>query len=183
MSVLSDITDADVERILGIIDKLHDIEVRIEVDGMKLHVRKFSNGTRATPAMQDAGMGHAETAGAPPVAASVENPPSVSPVPAAPVVTGSEPASSIVDPGSGRESLLEVRAPMLGRFFRASSPTESPYVEIGSKVEPDDTVCMIEVMKLFNTVKAGVWGTIVEIAVENGEMVEYDTLLFRVRPK
>lgn len=183
MSGISDITHADVERILGIIDKLHDIEVRIEVDGMKLHVRKFSNGALATPAMRDDATPYVETTAAPPVAAAVEPAPSVPRKPAALSATGSEAAPSMADAGPVRESLLEVRAPMLGRFFRASSPTESPYVEIGSKVEPDDTVCMIEVMKLFNTVKAGVRGTIVEIAVENGEMVEYDTVLFRVRPE
>ena len=79
--------------------------------------------------------------------------------------------------------LLEIRAPMLGRFFRASSPSEPAYVEVGSRVQPEDTVCMLEVMKLFNTVPAGVAGTIVEILVENGAMVEHDAVLFRVRPE
>jgi acetyl-CoA carboxylase biotin carboxyl carrier protein len=82
-----------------------------------------------------------------------------------------------------KEGLIEVRAPMLGRFFRASSPSEPPYVEISVKVVPEDTICMIEVMKLFSTVKAGVSGTIVEILVENGVMVEHDTVLFLVRPE
>ena len=72
---------------------------------------------------------------------------------------------------------------MLGRFYCASSPSEPAYVEVGSKVKSEDTVCMIEVMKLFNSVQAGVSGTIVEISAQNGEMVEHDAVLFRVRPE
>jgi acetyl-CoA carboxylase biotin carboxyl carrier protein len=56
-------------------------------------------------------------------------------------------------------------------------------VELGSKVQAEDTVCMIEVMKLFNTVRAEVSGTVVEVLVENGAMVEHDAVLFRVRPE
>lgn len=194
MSSLADLTHADVERILGIIDKLHDIEVRIEVDGMKLHVRKFSDATRATAAMQSIAtpLGDAAVAQAGAAPTGVSTAPEVQrasealparPGQVAPLKANSVSPSPAADDVPERESLLEVRAPMLGRFFRAPSPTEPPYVEIGSKVEPDDTVCMIEVMKLFNTVKASVRGTIVEIVVEDGQMVEHDSLLFRVRPE
>jgi acetyl-CoA carboxylase biotin carboxyl carrier protein len=72
---------------------------------------------------------------------------------------------------------------MLGRFYTASSPSEPPFVQIGSKVGPDDTVCMLEVMKLYNTIPAGITGTVVEILVETGTMVEEDAVLFRVRPE
>ena len=72
---------------------------------------------------------------------------------------------------------------MLGRFYRASSPTEAPFVEVGTKVEAEDTVCVIEVMKLFSSVRAGVRGTVVEIVAENGEMVEHDAVLFMVKPE
>jgi acetyl-CoA carboxylase biotin carboxyl carrier protein len=73
-------------------------------------------------------------------------------------------------------------APMLGTFYRAPAPGAAPFVEVGSSVEPETLVCIIEVMKMMNSVHAGVSGTIGEICVENGEAVEYGTPLFRVEP-
>lgn len=73
-------------------------------------------------------------------------------------------------------------APMLGTFYRAPAPGAAPFVDVGSSVEPDTLVCIIEVMKMMNSVHAGVSGTIAEICVENGEAVEYGTALFRVVP-
>ena len=73
-------------------------------------------------------------------------------------------------------------APMLGTFYRAPAPGAAPFVDVGSSVEPDTLVCIIEVMKMMNSVHAGVSGTIAEVCVENGEAVEYGTPLFRVEP-
>lgn len=181
MKTIADLTQNDVERILGIVDRLNDIEVRIETEGMKLHVRKFSDASLAAAAHA----AHAAPA-APALEAQAKpslpaRPMPTEPQPAAPAASlhaQAAPASAAAEAG-----LLEVRAPMLGRFFRASSPSEPPYVDVGSKIGPDDTVCMIEVMKLFNTVKAGVSGTVVEVLAENGAMIEYDAVLFRVRPE
>lgn len=166
----ADLSQLEVERILAIVDNLNDVEVRIETGDMKLHVRKFGVASSAL-------YSHSPAA----VAASAD---SVSlttrkSLPADEVKT----ATLSPVPVAFKEGLIEVRAPMLGRFFRASSPSEPPYVEIGLKVGPEDTVCMLEVMKLFSTVKAGVSGTIIEVLVENGVMVEHDTLLFLVRPE
>ena len=178
MKTIADLTHNDVERILGIVDRLNDIEVRIETEGMKLHVRKFSDASMAAAAA------HAAPAIEAPVRQSVPaRPVPAEPQPAAPAASLHAPASPAPARAAAEAGLLEIRAPMLGRFFRASSPSEPPYVEVGSKVGPDDTVCMLEVMKLFNTVKAGVSGTIVEILVENGAMIEHDAVLFRVRPE
>ncbi len=71
---------------------------------------------------------------------------------------------------------------MLGTFFRAQAPGTPPFVEVGSRVEPDTTVCIIEVMKMMNSVPAGVAGTITEICARNAELVEYGEPLFRVEP-
>ena len=75
-----------------------------------------------------------------------------------------------------------MRAPMLGLFYRASAPGENPFVEVGQRVRADDTVCLIEVMKLFNSIRAGVDGEIVKIPAENGAMVEFDQPLIYIRP-
>jgi acetyl-CoA carboxylase biotin carboxyl carrier protein len=73
-------------------------------------------------------------------------------------------------------------APMLGTFYRSPAPGAAPFVEVGSTVEPDTIVCIIEVMKMMNSVHAGFAGTIAEVYVENGEPVEYGAPLFRVEP-
>jgi acetyl-CoA carboxylase biotin carboxyl carrier protein len=101
--------------------------------------------------------------------------PSVSPASPAPV--SAPPAAA--DAGEGR---VAINSPMLGTFYRAESPGEPPFVELGSSVEPDTIVCIIEVMKMMNSVPAGVAGTIVEICHENAKLVEYGAPLFRVEP-
>ena len=73
-------------------------------------------------------------------------------------------------------------APMLGTFYRAPAPGAAPFVDVGSAVQPSTIVCIIEVMKMMNSVHAGVAGTIAEVLVENGEPVEYGSPLFRVEP-
>jgi acetyl-CoA carboxylase biotin carboxyl carrier protein len=75
-----------------------------------------------------------------------------------------------------------IAAPMLGTFYRAEAPGATPYVDVGSRVEPDTVVCLIEVMKMMNAVPAGVAGTIAEICAENAQLVEYGAPLFRVEP-
>ncbi len=72
---------------------------------------------------------------------------------------------------------------MLGIFYRAPKPGEPPFVEVGSKVGEDTVIGIIEVMKLMNTVHAGVKGTVVEILAANGALVEYGEVLLRVRPE
>ncbi len=72
-------------------------------------------------------------------------------------------------------------SPMVGTFYAAPSPDSPPYVTEGQKVEPTDIVCIIEAMKVMNEIPADVEGTIVDILVSNGEPVEYDQELFRVK--
>jgi acetyl-CoA carboxylase biotin carboxyl carrier protein len=81
------------------------------------------------------------------------------------------------------DGLLTVAAPMLGTFYRAPAPGAPPFVDVGTRVEPETVVCLIEVMKMMNPVRAGVAGTIVEVCVDNAELVEYEAALFQVRPQ
>ena len=80
------------------------------------------------------------------------------------------------------QGLVAVRSPILGIFYRAPKPGAPPFVEVGSPVGAEDPVCLIEVMKLFNTVAAGTAGRIARVCAENGSMVEYDQVLFLVEP-
>lgn len=80
------------------------------------------------------------------------------------------------------EGFLPVRSPVLGTFYKAPSPGDPPFVEVGSVVTEEDTVCMVEVMKLFIAIKAGTRGRIARICAEDGQMVEYQQTLFLIAP-
>ena len=79
-------------------------------------------------------------------------------------------------------ALHTVASPMLGTFYRAEAPGAAPFVDVGTRVEPQTVVCLIEVMKMMNSVPAGVVGTVVEVCVENAQLVEHGAPLFQVRP-
>jgi acetyl-CoA carboxylase biotin carboxyl carrier protein len=100
------------------------------------------------------------------------------------VVRGTGAVSPVPSPQSPVPSPngLAIDAPMLGTFYRAEAPGAAPFVDVGARVEPDTVVCLIEVMKMMNSIPAGVSGTIAEICARNGELVEYGEPLFRVEP-
>jgi acetyl-CoA carboxylase biotin carboxyl carrier protein len=95
-----------------------------------------------------------------------------------------EPAEQTTAPpdGAATEDLLTIPAPMIGTFYRAEAPGAPPFVALGTRVEPTTVVCLIEVMKMMNSVAAGVAGTIVRVCAENAEPVEYGAPLFQVQP-
>ena len=77
---------------------------------------------------------------------------------------------------------VEIKSPMIGTFYRAPSPEAGSYAEVGSDVNPDTVVCIIEAMKVMNEIKAEVKGVITQILVENAKPVEFGQPLFKVRP-
>jgi len=133
------LSDDDVREILRLIDEAGLDELRVETDGLSLHV------VRGAPRSAER-----EEERAPVAAADVDG--------------------------------VTIDAPMLGVFYRAPGPGAPPFVDVGARVEPDTVVCIIEVMKMMNSVLAGVAGTITEVRVENAEAVEYGQPLFRVEP-
>jgi acetyl-CoA carboxylase biotin carboxyl carrier protein len=110
--------------------------------------------------------------GAAPVQASAAR---ASTAPAAPVAAAPPPVE--VPPGT-----TPVPAPLLGIFYRAPRPGEPPFVEVGARVEADTIIGIIEVMKLMNSVRAGVRGTVAAIPARNGELVEFGEALLFVKP-
>ena len=81
-----------------------------------------------------------------------------------------------------KEGLFTVKAPLMGVFYRSPKPGAPPFVEVGTQVTEDTNVCIIEVMKLFTGVKAGVKGRIIRICAENFQLVEYQQTLFVIDP-
>ena len=104
---------------------------------------------------------------------------------ALPLPAGSTPEPSVqgAAPAPPDNGLVAIEAPMIGTFYRAPAPGAPPFVEVGATVEPHTVVCIIEVMKMMNSVPAGIAGTIVEVCPENAHPVEYGQPLFRVRPR
>ena len=80
------------------------------------------------------------------------------------------------------ENLLKIESPMVGTFFPAANPEAPPFVRVGTQVEPDTVVCLIEAMKIFNEIKAECTGTIEKVLVESAESVEFGQTMFLVRP-
>jgi len=97
-----------------------------------------------------------------------------------PALQSPEQAEKDSGAASKEEKLLEITSPMVGTFYRAPSPGAEPYVTIGSRVEPDTVVCIIEAMKVMNEIKAELSGTIVEILVQDAEPIEFGQVLFLV---
>ncbi len=107
--------------------------------------------------------------------------PVILPAAAAPVAAAAAPAAPAAAPPPAPEG-PEVKSPMIGTFYRKPSPDADSFVEVGSVVEPDTVVCIIEAMKVMNEIKAEVKGTIAEVLLEDGKPVEYGQALFRIEP-
>ena len=107
-------------------------------------------------------------------------------VAAAPVVAAPAPmpvpAASTSSPAPAASNLVEIKSPMLGTFYRSPSPDAEPFVQVGSHVDNESVVCIIEAMKVFNEITADCRGKIVAVQVENAQAVEYGQVLFRVDP-
>jgi len=155
------LTKADVDEIMQLLEASRFDRLSLEMEGLKLELVR-EGGSRASTSS---------------ARAEVSATPTPAPEPAA------KPARP--EPVEGRareEGLVEIKSPLLGVFYRAPKPGEPPFVEIGSRVEEDTVIGIIEVMKLMNSARAGVAGEVVEILGANGEMVEHGEALMLVRP-
>src|SRR5210317_421292 len=114
------------------------------------------------------------TQGAPAAAAPM------APAPAAPAPAPAATAAAAAAPVAAEpeEDGFEVKAPMVGTFYAASSPGAAPYVQVGDRVNEGDTLCIIEAMKMMNQIEADVSGVVKSIRIQNGEPVEYGQVLF-----
>lgn len=154
---------SDIDALVELFTRSDWDEMHLEIDGEEIFL---SNDSRART-------GGAPAAPAPaPVAAAAPAAVAAAPAHAAPAAaTGARPASWVA-----------IKAPNLGTFYKASAPDAPPYVTVGARVEPGTEVCMIEVMKLFTTVRAGMTGIVREIAAQDGQMVEYDEAIMWIEP-
>ena len=154
----------DVQRLIKLLDSSHFDELHLEAEGIKLSLRRNGAASAVSAPMAP-----------PPVAAAL--PATSSSAPLTRVAAPSPALAPVAD-----ASLLEIRAPMLGTFYGAPKPGAAPFVAIGGQVGADSAVGIIEVMKLMNSISAGVEGVLVEVLVRDGDLVEFDQVLMRVRP-
>ncbi|MBC7969177.1 MAG: acetyl-CoA carboxylase biotin carboxyl carrier protein [Verrucomicrobia bacterium] len=100
----------------------------------------------------------------------------------APLMPTQPPASEVLRDSKLDRRLIEIISPMVGTFYRAATPDEPPFVEVGDRIRKGQTVCIIEAMKLMNELEAEAGGEVVEIMVQNGDLIEYGQLLLRLNP-
>jgi acetyl-CoA carboxylase biotin carboxyl carrier protein len=103
---------------------------------------------------------------------------------AAPAGQGSAPSAPAAPTAAPSEdaNLKSIKSPMVGTYYSKPSPDSKPFVGVGSVVDEDTDVCVIEAMKVFNNIKAECRGTIAKVLIQDGQPVEYGTVLFLVRP-
>jgi acetyl-CoA carboxylase biotin carboxyl carrier protein len=101
----------------------------------------------------------------------------------APAAAAPAPAAAPAAAPTGEEGkYVEIKSPMIGTFYRSSSPDKDAYVKVGDTISKGDTVCIVEAMKLFNEIESEVAGKIVKVLVEDAQPIEYDQPLFLVDP-
>jgi acetyl-CoA carboxylase biotin carboxyl carrier protein len=177
--------DIDLEELAAIIEQLDKTEFTdflYEKGELRLHVRRgghIPEGAIQSPA---AAVAAAAPAAAPPAAVQPAEP-AAAPAPAAPapaVVTsnGHAPAMS---PDALPAGHILVTAPMLGTYYGAPKPGEPAFVQVGDAVSADAVLCIVEVMKLMNSVTAGAAGEVAAVFVKDGDLVEFEQPLFAIR--
>ena len=152
------LTAKDVAEITRLLEDSSFDELHLEIDGLKLDLKRGAP-VPAQPATDSAAV--------------------VVPAPAAPAGL----RDALADKPIEDADLQAVHAPMLGTFYRAPKPGEPPFIEVGSRVEPDTIIGIIEVMKLMNTVRAGTRGKVCEIRPLDGSLVEYGETLLSIDPR
>jgi acetyl-CoA carboxylase biotin carboxyl carrier protein len=101
---------------------------------------------------------------------------------AAPAAAAAAPAKPAAPAEEDVSNLKPIKSPMVGTFYSSPSPDAKPFVQVGTVVNEETDVCVIEAMKVFNNIKAELRGTIAKVLVENGKSVEFGTVLFLVKP-
>jgi len=176
------LTPEDVQSLIAAFEASEWDEMTLSVDGTQLALSRSgrppagaaARTAPATTAPEPAGVGQSEQSGA--AAAATGD--------AAPPASASSASSGTTAPlgGGVAEGALRITAPSVGLFWRSPQPGAPPFVDVGQTVGPDDTVCIVEVMKLMNHVKAGIAGVVRSVEVENGAMVEHAQVLFVLDP-
>jgi acetyl-CoA carboxylase biotin carboxyl carrier protein len=155
-----------IQELIKIINKSNIGELSIEENDFKITIKQKEEKTQTIVSAPPA------TVYAPVPAPVIQPPASQS------TATETAPATA----AQKTENLITIKSPMIGTFYRRSSPDKPPFAEVGDEITPGKVVCIIEAMKLFNEIESEVSGTILKILVDDASPVEYDQPLFLVEP-
>ena len=133
------------------------VEIEIEREGLRIRLKK-SAGSGVPEITQESYIVHA------------------------PQAAGAAAAAAVKEAEAAKSKYIEIKAPMVGTFYRAPAPDAPPFVEKGAIIEPGQVICIVEAMKLMNEIKSEVKGKIVDITVENAQPVEFGHVLFLIEP-
>lgn len=142
----------EIKEMIDLMNKNNLNEIEVEKDGMRIRLKKSGGATPQITQEQIAAQ------------------------PAAP--TGQRPTEA---PAKAKKT-IEIKAPMVGTFYRTPAPDAPPFVDIGQNIEQGQVICIIEAMKLMNEIKSEVKGKVVDILVENATPVEFGQVLFLIEP-
>ena len=167
----------EIQELIKFVAKSGVSEVELESEGFKINIKTppYKRGAQPQPEVQIV------QTGVP--AAQV-----VQPVIAAPAAAPADAAPAAETPASKEEAEAdsgnydEVKSPMIGTFYRSSSPDKPPFVAVGDEVKKGDVLCIIEAMKLFNEIESEVSGKVVKVLADDSSPVEYDQPLFLIEP-
>ncbi|MGI9543662.1 MAG: acetyl-CoA carboxylase biotin carboxyl carrier protein [Cyclobacteriaceae bacterium] len=159
----------EIQELIDFIAKSGLDEVNIETEQFKIKVKKSSEVK--TKIIEKA---------SPTISATV--PVAAAPAETAPVADQEAAETDSRTPAPTANGYVEIKSPMIGTFYRSSSPDADEFVKVGDKVTKGQTVCIIEAMKLFNEIESEVSGTVAKVLIENSSPVEYDQPLFLVDP-
>lgn len=148
----------DIKAIIDLMRKNSVSEFELEKQDFKIRLKRGTNGSGLPGSIEDSSViSYAQTV----------------PLPSSSVVVA--PPQLVINE-------VEIKSPMIGTFYRAPSPESASYVEVGSEVNPETVVCIIEAMKVMNEIKAEAKGVITQVMVENAKPVEFGQPLFKIRP-
>ncbi len=173
------LTPEDIRALLRAFEASDWDEMSLAYGDTRLDVTRTGRPPVTAPAAAPAAA-PAPVAAAPVAAAPAASAPVAAAAPAAAVAPAAAPSTG---PAAGLPDGHRVTSPSLGLFWRSPQPGAPPFVEVGQRVDAEDTVCIVEVMKLMNHVKAGVTGTVTAILVDNGAMVEFAQPLVIISPE
>jgi len=148
----------DVQEILRLLDESDYDELNLETERFKLRITRSQDGKGWTQEKQTSGSTQEAS------------------------IAAIKPTDYREEAAPSEEGLVDIRAPIVGTFYRAPKPGADPFVDIGTTIEDGTVIAIIEVMKLMNSIPAGVSGEVIEILAEDAQFVEKGQLLMRVRP-
>ena len=166
----------EITELVKLINKSNLIELKIKDGDFEITMRTEKHGRSKT---EDSGKTYLAPQSIAPAPVQHEQP---SAPPAKSVESTPEPTApaASVEESTAPTDYLEIRSPMVGTFYRSSSPDKPPYIKVGDQIQQGSVVCIIEAMKLFNEIESEITGKIAKVMVEDATPVEYDQVLFLV---